>query len=104
MNIAITRAREKHYPTRTGAWTCQITGDWELWECPDCGYKVQIRWHPFKKIVLNAGANAITPEIADESIRLRKLGEHGKANALLAAAPAHDIRPDGSPISELKIM
>ena len=89
MNMAVTKPDETHDMELSEEWTDEFGLHWTLWTCPECGCAWQICNRPFQKLTLNEGKGALTQEIADESIRLRKLGKHAAANRLLAAAPAH---------------
>lgn len=90
MRIAITKANETHYPEKEGEFTCPITGPWEVWQCPDCSYRVQLSQSGRRPIKLDRGIT-LTDEQVAEHLDLHRCGEHGQANAMVAAIPAHKI-------------
>ena len=85
--LAYTKARETHYPERVGVHSCPITGDWDVWQCPECAYRIQFSREGRDPIELHPG-DKLTQEQADRSIQLRKQGKHGEANALVASVGA----------------
>ncbi len=95
MEIAATRAREIHHPAHASSFTCPISGEWEVWSCPECAYEAQIRRRPFKRIVRVRSEAALTDEMVSESLRLRKEGKHDEADQIVASAPAHRFRLHG---------
>ena len=93
--IALTKASETHDTELIQEWDDAFGLSWMVWDCPECGYRIQLCSHPFQKLVLDPGRDALTPEIADESLRLRKEGRHAAANRLLASVPGHRMQRGG---------
>jgi len=87
------KTRISHQMVRVRAgWVDSLTGEeWDILECPECGYLQRIQWQPWKSETLRLGEGMITDEMANEILALCKSGPEGrlKAKQLMARAPGH---------------
>lgn len=80
-----------HHMLFLGIQTNAITGEeWELFECPECGYLCKMQWEPYRSEILRYGDGMVTPEEAEEfSVLAKTPAGRVKIEKRLASVPKH---------------
>ena len=82
----------QHQMLLVGPYVDALTGEeWELLECPTCGYMQKVQWEPHKSETLRYGEGMLAPGGVEEITALCKSGPVGrlKASQILARQPSH---------------
>jgi len=105
VEVLAVKANERHKMIWLGTQTDPLLGhDWDILGCPLCGRREQVCWHPFKKILLEAGEDDLTAEDVERIIELSKAGRLEEIEALIASAPGHYYAAGGLKIDGIEVV
>ena len=83
---------DMHQMVLVGRRVDALTGEeWDVLECPVCGYLCKKQWDPYQNVDLRLGEGMLTKEDVDRIMQLSGQGPVGrtKAQKILSRAPGH---------------
>lgn len=92
MKAIAARSTETHKMLLVKQRTDTLTGEeWDLLECPTCGYLCKVQWKPYKSKTLCVGEGMLTDEDAERITQLCREGPVGRVRAqeMMSAVPGH---------------
>lgn len=91
--VTIGRGKVQHTMVLVeSGWVDPLTGEeWDVLECPSCGYLQRVQWEPWKTETLRRGEGMLTAEDSRELLELHRSGPAGqlKTRQIMARAPGH---------------